>query len=374
MRKILAVFLTILIMLPANALAYEDTPVNLVIDGVKTTLSQKPVIRDGVTYADVKSLASVLDYSYKWYDNPKSAIISSKSLSICIVPNEEYITVADLTGTSIYEYVFHKLSAPCVYIGGQLCVAVRDFSQIFNYSVNYNKASNTVYLQTVAHIFTDDSIDITVSDNQTSQIVSPEVEVPDNYTTQLPTNHTYYFQNEEEFQLPNFGSGYCWVCSYAMLISNVKGIRVTPSDIAQINLRRTSNGAYCYHYDITSEYHVYIVSALPETSVYYGGRDMISGGTFINNPQKSDAVVRAALIEALKLHPAGVLVRYADFPHTMVAVGFDGNDVLFYDPAPTSSGSYATDGRYKGVTFDQTCVAAKGFNLSDITFMQAITN
>lgn len=366
MRKILSVFLIILILLPSHAFAYEDTPVNLVIDGVNQSLSQRPVIRDGVTYADAKGLADALSYSYKSYDDPKSAIISNKSLSICIVPNEAYITVADLTGTSVYEYVFHKLSAPCVYIGGQLCIAVRDFSQIFSYSVNYNKASNTVYLQKLS------SDEMIVLDQQDSQLSYEEVDVFDNYTTQLPDSHAYYFQNEEEFQLPDFGSGYCWVCSYAMLISNVTGLRVTPSDIAQINLQRTSNGAYCYHYDIISAYNLKFTPALPMTSVYYGGRDNISGGTFINNPQKSDAVVRCALIEALKMHPEGVLVRYAGFPHTMVAVGFDGNDVLFYDPAPTSSAAYATDGRYKGVTFDKTCIAAKGFSLSDITFMQAL--
>ncbi len=368
MRKILAVFLTILILLPVHTLAYEDTPVNLVIDGVKTTLSQKPIIRDGVTYADAKSLASELDYSYSGYDDPKSAVVSSRTVSTCIVPNEEYITVADLTGTSVYEYVFYRLSAPCVYINGRLCIAVRDFARIFNYSVNFNKASNTVYLQKLS------SDDMIVSDQQDSQLAYEEVEVFDNYTSQLPENHTYYFQNEEEFQLPGFGSGYCWVCSYAMLISNVTGTRVTPSDIAQINLQKTSNGAYCYHYDIISAYNLRFTSALPVTSVYYGGRDNISGGTYINNPQKSDAVVRCALIEALKAHPEGVLVRYAGFPHTMVAVGFDGNDVLFYDPAPTSGAAYGTEGRYKGVTFDKTCVASKGFKLSDITFMQAIEN
>ncbi len=369
MRKILAVFLIMLIMLPTHALAYEDTPVNLVIDGVITTLAQKPIIRDGVTYADAKSIASSLSYSYTGYDDPKSAIISNKSLSVCLVPNEDYITVADLTGISAYEYVFHKLSAPCIYIGGRLCVAVRDFAQIFSYSVNYNKASNTVYLQT-SSLGSDDMI---VSDQQDSQLSYEEVEVFDNYTSQLPSDHAYYFQNEEEFQLPDFGSGYCWVCSYAMLISNVTGTRVTPSDIAQINLQKTSNGAYCYHYDIISAYNLRFTSALPVSSVYYGGRDDISGGTYINNPQKSDAVVRCALIEALKSHPEGVLVRYAAFPHTMVAVGFDGNDVLFYDPAPTSGSAYGTDGRYKGVTFDKTCVASKGFKLSDITFMQAIS-
>ena len=117
---------------------------------------------------------------------------------------------------------------------------------------------------------------------------------------------------------------------------------------------------------------VKFVSALSETSPYYAGRDGVSGGTYINNPAKDDNVVRAALREALTLHPEGVLVRYAAFPHTMVAVASEGEIILFNDPAPSKSNAYSDTGRYQGVPFSKTCVGAKGFKLSDITFIQAI--
>ena len=100
---------------------------------------------------------------------------------------------------------------------------------------------------------------------------------------------------------------------------------------------------------------------------------MISGGTLINNPDKSDAVAAAAIREALALHPEGVMVRYADFPHTMVAVGYSGDTILFNDPAPTSSSAYSETGKYNGVPFEKTCVAKKGFRLADLTFIQAIS-
>ena len=82
--------------------------------------------------------------------------------------------------------------------------------------------------------------------------------------------------------------------------------------------------------------------------------------------------MRAALREALLLHPEGVMVRYAGYPHTMVAVAYEGDIILFNDPAPSTSGAYSDTGKYQAVPFAKTCVAAKGFKLSDITFIQAI--
>lgn len=370
MKKILAFIFILIMVMPTVASGYEDTPVGVVIDGVPTRLNPTPVIRDGVTYVSVRALAKEFGFSYKDYVQPKSAIIESDRISVCISPENNQMTVVDLTGTSIYEYVFHSLSSPCVYMDGSLSIPVRDFAKVFNCTVNFDKTNNKVLLTSVIH--TEDNIEITVSDNNTSEIIQPDEEVVLDMSAFLPENHVYYFQNEEEFNLPNFGSGYCWVCSYAMLISNVKGIKVTPNEVEAVNLKRTQNGAYCYHYDIVTEFNVYLTSALPEKSIFYGGRDMISGGTFINNPNKSDDVTRAALQEALRLHPEGVMVRYADFPHTMVAVGYENGKILFYDPAPTSSGSYDTTGRYKGVEFEKTCVYTKGYSISDITFMQAL--
>ena len=85
-----------------------------------------------------------------------------------------------------------------------------------------------------------------------------------------------------------------------------------------------------------------------------------------------DNVVRAALREALALHPEGVLVRYAGYPHTMVAVAYEGEIILFNDPAPSGYNCYSDTGKYQAVPFSKTCLGAKGFKLSDITFIQAI--
>ena len=348
MKKLCAFFIAAIIA-ASNivAFSYEDTPVNMLVNGRQVSFAFSPLIRDGVTYVDAKLLTASLGLSYKAYSTPESVVISNSRTSVCFVPGEEYATVADLGGHNDEEFSYRLLTAPCIYIGKHLAVAARDIASVFGYALGYNKDTATVYF------------------GFAPEMISAE-------TRGLIEGQAYYFQNQAEFNLPSFGSGYCWTCSYAMLISNVTGIRITPADVAAVNLTKSSSGAYCYHSEIVKAFNVRFVSALSESSPYYAGRDSVSGGTYINNPQKDDAVVRAALKEALMLHPEGVMVRYAAFPHTMVAVAYEGDVILFNDPAPSASSAYSDTGRYQGVPFSETCVAAKGFALSDITFMQAL--
>lgn len=349
MKKLCALFIVIsLLAVVFPVFAYEDIPVNLLINGKTVSFPFSPVIRDGVTYVDLRTLTSSLGLSYKTYPDHDSVIVSNSRTSICLVPGEEYATVADLTGKSDKEYTYHFLSAPCIYFGNHLAVGARDIASVFGYALSFNKETQTVYF------------------GYAPEMISAA-------TREAIGNRAYYFQNQAEFALPSFGSGYCWACSYAMLISNVTGLRITPSDIAEVNLTKSSSGAYCYHNEIASAFNVKFTNALSGTSPYYGGRDSVSGGTYIKNPDKNDSTTRAALKEALALHPAGIIVRYADFPHSMVAVACEGDIILFNDPAPSSSGTYSDVGKYQGVPFSETCVAKKGFVLSDVTFIQAIS-
>lgn len=348
MKKILILLIAVMFLLSAIPVcAYEDIPVNFLINGNPASFPFSPVIRDGVTYADAQTLCSKLGLTYKVYSSHESIVISNSRTSICFVPNERYATVSDLTGTTDKEYTYKLLTAPCIYIDGHLALAVRDIASVFSYALCFDTQNNTVYFGYSPKM---------ISANTRSSI----------------QNSSYYFQNQAEFNLPSFGSGYCWACSYAMLLTNVTGVRITPADVAAINLTKSSSGAYCYHNEIVSAFNVKFVSALPTDSPYYGGRVSASGGTYINNPQKDDAVTVAALKEALTMHPEGVMVRYEGFPHTMLAVAYEGDIILFNDPAPSSSTSYSDTGRYQGVPFSETCVAKKGFTLSDVTFIQAI--
>lgn len=324
-----------------------DTIVNFAVNGRQVYFPSSTFIRNGVTYVDLQALAGEIFLSYTAYDSHGSVVISNNSKSMCIVPGDEFATVSDLSGTSDHEYSYHVLTAPCLYNSGRLSVAARDIATIFGYPLEFKPENNTVYFG-----------------------YSPEMNSSN--TLASAKQKAYYFQNQDEFQLPSHGSGYCWTCSYAMLITNITGYKVTPSDIAAINSANGASGAHCYHSQIASKYNLKFVSALPTDSPYYGGRDSGSGGTFINNPGKDRAVAIAALKQTLDLHPEGVLVRYAQFPHTMVAVGYEGDTILFNDPAPTSSSTYASTGRYHCVPFEKTCIPSRGISLQDITFIQAM--
>lgn len=348
MKKLCAFFIAVMIAaLNIVAFSYEDTPVNMLINGKLVSFSFTPMIRDGVTYVDVKTLSAHLGLKYKTYSGHESVVMSSPRVSVCLAPSDEYATVADLSGSSDEEFFYRRLAAPCIYIGSSLAAPARDIAEIFGYILQFNQEDGIVYFG--------------YSPNMLSKRTRSAVE-----------SQAYYFQNQEEFSLPSFGSGYCWACCYAMLITNVTGMRITPSDIANVNLTKGSSGAYCHHSEIVKTFGVKFVPALSSSSPYYGGTDSVSGGTYIDNPRKEDSVVREAIKEALINHPEGVMVRYAGYPHTMVAVAYEGDLILFNDPAPSASGSYSTEGKYQGIPFSETCVAAKGFVLSDITFMQAL--
>ena len=348
MKKLCALFIAIIIMVPNIVVfSYEDTPVQMQVSGKNVTFLFPPTIRDGVTYVDIKTLSKNLGLTYKTFPGHESVTVSNTRVSVCFTPNEEYATVVDMTGRSDEEFTYRKLAAPCTYMKSHFAVPAKDIAAIFGYVLSYNQETGIVYFG-----FSPDMIS-----SETHETVEGQ---------------TYYFQNQAEFNLPSYGSGYCWTCCNAMLISNVTGLRITPTDVAAINMSKSGKGEYCYHSEIASQLGVKFVSALSESSPYYAGRDGNSGGTYIENPDKDDSVARAALKEALQLHPEGVMVRYAGFPHTIVAVAYEGDLILFNDPAPSGSGTYSDTGRYQGVPFSDTCVAAKGFVLSDLTFIQAL--
>ncbi len=343
---IVIVFLLLLSSVPSFANA-TDTPVNFLVNGKQVSFAYTPIIRDGITYVDLKSIASALSLKHSTYQGHNSVVISNYNKAICFVPDSEHATVSQLSGDSNEEYLYRILAAPCIYINGHVSVAVRDIADVFGYSLSFDATSQTVYF------------------GYAPGSISPA-------SLSSASSKAYYFQNQAEFNFPSHGGGYCWVCSYAMVMTNLTGARITPADVAAVNLRHTSDGAYCYHNSIVSAYGLRFVPALPTTSPYYGGMSGVASGTYINNPTKDRAVTIAALKEALDHHPEGVMVRYANFPHTMVAVGYEGDTILFNDPAPTSSSSYATEGRYHCVPFERTCIPSRGFALEDVSFIQAI--
>ncbi len=172
---------------------------------------------------------------------------------------------------------------------------------------------------------------------------------------------TYFYQSQPELEFEENGRGYCWVCSYAMLFSNVLEDVITPIDIAQYNKEAGFGGSYMAgHAALADSFDLELVPALAEDSQYFAEFDAKNRGeTTLNVTSDEDAKV--AICEALDRFPQGVIVRYEGYPHSMMAVSYDDENIYFNDPG-------LKDGEH--ITFDKTCL--KNFKLSDISYIQAV--
>lgn len=334
------------------AFAEGDIP-SVMINGREIRFDCEPLTVDDVTLVEVRPLAEALGASVKWSPNTQSVKLTTKKTGIVLKIDYDIMTKTDLNEDEDDNMEQVQLAAAPVLIDDVAYVPVRSVAEALGAEIDWDSESNSILLSKNGYRYSSDPS------------AAPALGFKDG------SGHTFFFQNQSDWSFPNFGSGYCWTCSYAMLISDVTGQTVTPLDVAEVNEARGGSGAYCYHWDITDAFGVKFVSALDEDSPYYGGRDSNSGGTLINNPDGSSETAAAALREALDLHPEGVMVRYASYPHTMVAVGYDGDEILFNEPMRLS-GDYLDSSTKCNIPFDETCVGARGIDFAEITFIQAL--
>lgn len=220
-------------------------------------------------------------------------------------------------------------------------VPIRYLAEPFGYEVGYEAESGTVCVSLPKEAATEE--------------VKAEIKTG---SGEFPS--TYYCQSQEDLNLENNGRGYCWVCSYAMLLSDVTGTKLTPIDIAEINIEKGYKGNYMSgHSSIVEKFGCKLVPALSEESQYFGGFGGLRQQTDLVIENDEDAY--NALCEALTNHPKGVIVRFEAYPHSMVAVDFDDENIYFND-------SGIKNGEHK--TLSETCL--KNYNLSDISYIQAI--
>ncbi|MCR4718883.1 MAG: copper amine oxidase N-terminal domain-containing protein [Firmicutes bacterium] len=172
---------------------------------------------------------------------------------------------------------------------------------------------------------------------------------------------TYYCQSQEDIGLENNGKGYCWVCSYAMLLSDVTKTKLTPLDIAEVNIKNGYSGNFMSgHTSIAAKFGCALVPALSENSPYFGGFGNLKRGE-TDLIIESDRDAYNALREALDKFPNGVIARFEAYPHSMVAVDYDENDIYFNDPG-------IKNGEHKKLP--ETCL--KNYSLKDLSYIQAI--
>lgn len=378
----------------APALAVEKTYIpNIYLDHQRIEFAMPPVVTGTTTMVPARSIADALGLQLEWYGEVGGMVIENETYSLALNLDSPIMTVTHLHDGAgdLFEYV--DLPETPLLVDGSAYVPLRPIVEALGGQMVWeSNQSMHIYLnaemlaapetelpelapvQPVTEAPTEQATEAATeaaTEDATEEETEP-VEAVKEATSYLDTTgHTFYFQNQEEWQLDDYGRGYCWAVSYAMLLTDVTATQVTPVDVDAVNKKKSSDGAYCYHYDIVSAFGARFIKALDESSPYYGGYSGNNGGTAIANPDGDDEVARAALREALDRNPAGVMVRYAGYPHTVVAIGYDDEKIYFNDPMYVSSG-YAKTSSKSGIPFEETCMGMRGMSLSEITFIQAL--
>lgn len=384
---VLVMLFAMLCCLSANASA----DITVYINNELIPLSSDPVIMNDRVMVPIREIAEKMDCVVTWYDAIKTTEIHNRVLTVSLALNDNVISVHN-TITNYVEDITMDC-APVLY-RERTYLPLRQIIEVLGGTISWDDASKVInitykstgknQIQNIYNNFTGASYPSYGTPQYNAPVtapVVPQISAPvtapyqENYYSYIPfypaveTDSSFYFQNEAKWQFPNFGSGYCWTCSYAMLVSNVTGLQITPVDVAKVNESAGGSGAYCNHWQIINQFNVKFTPALDSSSAYYGGYDSSRGATKINNPTADDNVVRMAIKEALELNPAGVMVRYEIYPHTMVAVKYENGIVYFNDPMRTDY-TYQEYSDKQGVPFNQTCL--RSYKLSDIEFMQAL--
>lgn len=358
MKKICSLLISAsLLCTPVIATATEG--ISIALDGQEISLNYQPVIVEGRTMVHLRSFAHIFGYNITWNDITKSITLFDNSKSVQIYTGSPFVTITE------NDKVTRKvLEVAPLMINNYTYLPLRDVAEIFGTQISWNDALRRVEMTTA---YTSANI----TDIADDTLILPPTQTPiENTNKSASSNHTFYFQNEERWQLPNYGSSYCWVMCYAMVLNDVVG-NVTPTDVALVNEEMCGNGAYCYYFQIVERFGAKFAPAVDTNSPYF---ESYTDGhaTYIKNPDKDDSVAVNAIKEALTLHPEGVMVRFETYPHTIVAVDYEGDTIYYNEPQPSSYGEYSNSSPYERVEFEKTYPASKGLKISDLTFLQAI--
>ncbi len=336
------------------ALASSGTPV--LLNGKRINFDNAPVMIDGVMMVEVRPFAEALGFNVKWTQNTQSVKLTNSNTGAVLKIGYDIMTVSDLTGSE--DLSQYQLSVAPMAVGGSVFVPLRSVAEALGIKVGWDSISSSVQLSKNGYVYVSAAY---------SAVPAPTRAVSSSLSR--GGSHTFYFQNQADWNLPSYGSGYCWTVCYAMLITDVTGRTVTPVDVAEVNKSAGGSGSYCSHWDIADAFGVEFVSALDTSSPYYGGRDSNSGGTRLSCSGEYETV--QALKEAIDRNPVGVMVRYSDYPHTMVAVGYEGDTILFNEPMQISR-SYESYSPKENIPFEETCVAQRGYDIEDLSYIQAL--
>lgn len=321
--------------------AYAAPGQQIQVHGVEDVTINNAVMLGNSTMVPIRTLSEALGLEVMWLPVTKSVVLWNDDVEVRTTIEETEIQVnSDKT----------VLAQAPVMIDSSVYLPLRGIAEVINADVVWNSATGAVDVYMKQDV---GDAAYGTSEAEANNAAAKDYKEP-------KSGKAFFYQSQPDWGFQNGGRGYCWVCSYAMAITEATGKTVTPSDVAAVN-ERSGSGAYMQHAAILDEFNITFAPALNDTSAYFSKYDAWRGATYIK--AEDDAAAVTALKEALDKNPQGVMVRYTVYPHTMYAVGYDENEIYFHDPA-YENGDY--------ITFDKTCL--KNHKISDLDYIQAIAS
>lgn len=282
-----------------------------------------PLAENGCTVVPIRELSEKAGFKVLWDEIDRSINAYNEQTQITMYIGDKKVRILKNNGD---KREVESILPPEI-VNSVTYVPLRTVSEAFGAEVIWNEVENSIsiYMQDLVAAAEE-------RQKKAEELAKSEAEPA--------SAHVFYSQYDPEYialysEAPyNWTAsrnGYCYVVSYAMLLSNLTGEAVTPKSVADINYAACGNPTVCYHGQIVSAYGKRLVPALDESSVYYKSYDSTRGLTYIDNSSAESVI--AAIKEALARYPEGVMVRDTSMPHTMVATHCEGDVVYFNDPA-----------------------------------------
>lgn len=300
----------------------------ITVHGTEEKTIENSIVKNDLTMVPIRDIAEALGFNIIWFGDTKSLVLWNDGFEFRAAVGSEK---AEVNGKAA------ELAEAPYLENGLTYLPLRSVSELLNAEVVWNGSDGSIDIYTNKKAQNDVKGTVTLSGDK----------------------KVFYSQRQEEWGFENGGNGYCWVCSYAMALTEAFGEAVTPDEVAGVNKESGSSGAYMQHGKITEKFGAEFTCAIDEDSEYFEKYEPGKGATYVK--AETDEEAENALREALDKNPQGVMVRYTVYPHTLYAVGYTDDGILFNEPA-------YKDGEY--VTFDKTCL--KKYNLHDFDFIQAI--
>lgn len=347
--------------------AYAESDITISVNGNILNPEQPPVVINNRTLVPVRAVCEALGLDVEWKQENQEVIISR---------DDDFVKIGIGYHTLNANHHLSYIDAAPQIVNGVTCVPIRYVVEPFGATVDWDNETRTVI---VRENIPDEPIPTPTPPAKPTPTPTP-TPTPETDTNtennQRPVisnppkpsfggkPFTFYYQSEEDWAFESNGRGYCWVCSYAMLITDTLGEKVTPLDIAAYNIEKSEGGSGNYiasHFGIAEKYGLEFVPAISEDSKYFDSFEtQRRGATYFKT--ETDEDVTNALIEALDRNPHGIMVRFEGYPHTLVATGYYDGEVYFNDPASP---------KMENVTFENTCLG-RNYKLTDLSFVQAI--